>query len=163
MAEYLIQSLEAADNVVVRLDTQVVDGIGERRLRGLVLEERTTGQRERVPAAALFVEIGGEPHTDWLPAAVVRDERGFLLTGRNLRTSDGMAAWPLERLPLPLETSLPGVFAAGDVRRGAVRRVAAAAGDGAVAIRSVHEYRDELAAPERRMATPVLAAARGAR
>jgi thioredoxin reductase (NADPH) len=140
MADYLVQRIRETANIVVRLNTQVVDGIGERRLRGLELREGSSGERERVPASALFVEIGGEPQTGWLPDAVARGERGSILTGRNLRADQGATVWTLDRAPLPLETSLPGVFAAGDVRRGAANRVASAVGDGAVAIRSVHEY-----------------------
>lgn len=140
MADYLVQRIRETPNILVRPNTRVVDGIGERRLRGLELQGGASGGRERVPASALFVEIGGEPQTGWLPEAVARDERGAVVTGRNLAAGRGTAVWPLDRSPLPLETSLPGVFAAGDVRRGAANRVAAAVGDGAVAIRSVHEY-----------------------
>jgi thioredoxin reductase (NADPH) len=140
MSDYLIQRLGAADNIDVRLQTEVVDCIGERRLRGLVLEERATGRREDVAAAALFAEIGGEPHTHWLPESVARDEHGYILTERDVSTDPGRLMWPLERPPFSLETSVPGVFAAGDVRHGTAKRVAPAIGEGAVAIRSVHEY-----------------------
>jgi thioredoxin reductase (NADPH) len=140
MSDYLIQRLGAADNIDVRLQTEVVDCIGERRLRGLVLEERATGRREDVAAAALFAEIGGEPHTHWLPESVARDEHGYILTERDVSTGLGRLMWPLERPPFSLETSVPGVFAAGDVRHGTAKRVAPAIGEGAVAIRSVHEY-----------------------
>ncbi len=140
MSDYLIQRLRATDNVDVRLNTEVVDCVGKRRLRGLVLADRTTDARETVAAAALFVEIGGEPHSDWLPERVARDERGYLLTGRELGADPERAMWPLDRLPFPLETSVPGVFAPGDVRRGAAKRMAPAVGEGAIAIRSVHEY-----------------------
>jgi thioredoxin reductase (NADPH) len=149
MSDYLIQRIGAAQNVAVRLDTRVVDATGERRLRGLVLEEDATGTREHVPTTALFVEIGGEPHTEWLPPALMRDEQGRLLTGRNLQSDQGLEAWPRDRTPFPLETSVPGVFAAGDVRRGSANRVASAVGDGAVVIRSVHAYLDEGAGTER--------------
>jgi thioredoxin reductase (NADPH) len=135
----------------------VVDCHGERRLRGLVLEERATGRRAHVAAAALFVEIGGEPHTDWLPESVARDERGYILTERDASTNPGRPMWPLERSPFSLETSVPGVFAAGDVRHGTAKRVAPAIGEGAVAIRSVHEYLGQRERPER--STPALAAA----
>jgi thioredoxin reductase (NADPH) len=150
MSDYLIQRIAAAENVVVRCNTRVIDGLGEYRLRGLILEDRASGARDRVPATALFVEIGGEPHTDWLPWTVARDRQGHILTGRNLQTDTAfLSAWPLDRLPLPLETSLPGVFAAGDVRRGSANRVASAVGDGAVVIRSVHEYLGEGMVAER--------------
>ena len=89
--------------------------------------------------------IGAEPHTDWLPDAIERDERGFLLTGRDLTRQGGATGWPLERAPLLLETSMPGVFAVGDVRYGSVKRVASAVGEGAIAVTLVHEYVAEIA------------------
>lgn len=148
MSDYLIQRIEAAEHVEVRLNTRVVNGIGERRLRGLVIERGSQRERESVSAAALFVEIGGEAHTDWLPETVSRDKQGTVLTGRDLLTAPaGLARWPLKRMPLPMETSVPGVFAAGDVRHGSIDRVASAVGDGALAIRSVHEYLGEGAVP----------------
>ncbi|MBO0831000.1 MAG: hypothetical protein J2P29_03420, partial [Actinobacteria bacterium] len=98
--------------------------------------DRATGRDETVPAAALFVMIGATPHTDWLPGDVARDRHGFILTGRDVPGNDSgdMA------IPLPLETSLPGVFAAGDVRAGSVKRVASAVGEGSVAIPQVHQH-----------------------
>jgi thioredoxin reductase (NADPH) len=140
MSEYLIQELEQAPNVAVRLRTQVVGGLGGRRLDGLVLRHRDSETIEEVPAAALFVMIGGEPRTEWL-AGVARDDRGYVLTGHDLLGPDGtVAAWPLARPPLLLETSIPGVFAAGDVRHRSVKRVASAVGEGAVAVQLVHQY-----------------------
>jgi thioredoxin reductase (NADPH) len=139
MSEYLIQEIDQAPNVAVRLRTQVADGLGGRRLEGLVLRGGD-GSLEEVPAAALFVMIGGEPRTEWL-AGLSRDDRGYVLTGHDL-LSDGRApsGWPLERPPLLLETSVPGVFAAGDVRHRSVKRVASAVGEGAVAVQLVHQY-----------------------
>jgi thioredoxin reductase (NADPH) len=140
MSDYLIQELAQAPNVTVRLRTLVVGGLGSHRLEGLVLRHRDTGTIEEVPAAALFVMIGGEPRTEWL-AGVERDERGYVLTGHDLLGPDGAAAgWPLQRPPLLLETSIPGVFAAGDVRHRSVKRVASAVGEGAVAVQLVHQY-----------------------
>jgi thioredoxin reductase (NADPH) len=140
MSDYLIQELEQAPNVTVRLRTQVVGGLGHHRLDGLVLRQLDSGAIEEVPAAALFVMIGGEPRTEWL-AGVERDERGYILTGHDLLGPDGAAAgWPLQRPPLLLETSIPGVFAAGDVRHRSVKRVASAVGEGAVAVQLVHQY-----------------------
>jgi thioredoxin reductase (NADPH) len=139
MSEYLIQELEQAPNVAVRLRTQVTDGLGGHRLEGLVLRTGD-GSLQEVPAAALFVMIGGEPRTDWL-AGLARDDRGYIVTGHDLlRDGHAPAGWPLERPPLLLETSLPGVFAAGDVRHRSVKRVASAVGEGAIAVQLVHEY-----------------------
>jgi thioredoxin reductase (NADPH) len=141
MSEYLIQELEAAENIDVRFETTVVDGGGEGRLEHLLLENLGSGSTEVVPATALFVLIGAEPHTGWLPDEVERDKRGYVLTGQDLlRDGHLPQGWQLGRAPLLMETSMPGVFAVGDVRRGSVKRVASAAGAGAIAIQSVHEY-----------------------
>ena len=92
-------------------------------------------------AAALFVLIGAQPHTEWLPASILRDGRGFILTGSDLTNGGDRSSSAMpQRRPLPLETSIPGVFAAGDVRHGSVKRVAAAVGEGGIAIQSVHQY-----------------------
>ena len=142
MSDYLIRELDATENIAVRFNSQVVDGGGEGRLECLVLRDSTSGLTETVPAAALFVLIGAEPHTSWLPREIERDRRGFIVTGADLLRDDGHPppGWPLGRLPLPMETSMPGVFAAGDVRHGSVKRVASAVGAGAIAIQSVHEH-----------------------
>jgi thioredoxin reductase (NADPH) len=145
MSEYLIRELAAAGNVELRFRTRVVDGGGAGWLERLVLAD-AAGATETVPAAALFVLIGAQPHTDWLPPALARDPGGYLLTGDDLlRDGRPPAGWPLARPPLPLETSVPGVFAAGDVRHGSTKRVATAVGEGAAAIQSVHRH---LAAPD---------------
>jgi thioredoxin reductase (NADPH) len=142
MSDYLITQLEATRNVDVRLGTRIVDGHGEYRLQALTVEDVRTGRRERLPAAAAFVLIGGQPRTEWLRDVLALDERGFILTGRDLPPQ----AWPLPRAPLPFETSLPGVLAAGDARFGSVKRVAGAAGEGSVAVGAVHQYLVELSA-----------------
>jgi thioredoxin reductase (NADPH) len=136
MSDYLITQITAAPNIAVRLHTRVVDGGGAERLERLTLEDVQTGQREEVAAAALFVLIGAEPRTEWLREAIVCDDRGYLLAGRDVPGE----AWALQRAPLPFETSMPGVFAVGDVRHGSVKRVAGAAGEGSVAIGSIHQY-----------------------
>jgi thioredoxin reductase (NADPH) len=142
MSDYLVQEIEEAPTVAVRLDTRVVDGLGSWRLEGLVLRRRGDSATEEVPAAALFVMIGAEPHTDWL-TGVERDDQGYVLTGHDLLGPDGLpAGWPHRRPPLLLETSIPGVFAAGDVRHRSVKRVASAVGEGAVAVQLVHQYLD---------------------
>jgi thioredoxin reductase (NADPH) len=136
MSDYLITQIAATPNVTVRLRTRVVDGAGEERLDRLTLEDGQTGQREEVAAGALFILIGAEPRTEWLREAIACDDRGYLLTGRDMPGE----AWSLQRAPLPFETSMPGVFAVGDVRHGSVKRVAGAVGEGSVAIGSIHQY-----------------------
>jgi thioredoxin reductase (NADPH) len=141
MSDYLVQEIGQAPNVAVRLGTQVADGLGGWRLEGLVLRGCADGATEEVPAAALFVMIGAEPRTDWLDGVVERDDRGYILTGHDLLGPGGLpAGWPHRRPPLLLETSIPGVFAAGDVRHRSVKRVASAVGEGAVAVQLVHQY-----------------------
>ena len=132
MSHYLIQAVEAAPNVTVRTDTAVVGGGGEGHLQQLVLRD-DAGQDTTVAADALFVLIGARPQTEWLPADIARDEYGFLVTGEDVTAED----WPLERRPLSLETSMPCVFAAGDVRHASIKRLAAAAGEGSIAIQLV--------------------------
>ena len=135
MSHYLVHELEGTPNVEVRVDTEVVDGGGDGRLQHLVLRKGATGEQETVAADGLFVLIGARPHVDWLPEEIATDRRGFLLTGADLTGDHG---WPLERSPLLLETSMPGVFAAGDVRHGSTKRVASAVGEGSIAIETVH-------------------------
>ncbi len=141
MSEYLIKEIAGTANIAVRPNTVVTGAGGTGRLENLILQDRLSGTTETVPAAAVFVLIGAEPRTQWLPDAVVRDRWGFLVTGTDLM-SDGHPpeGWPLPRPPMFLETSLPGVFAVGDVRRGSVKRVASAVGEGSIAIRFIHDY-----------------------
>jgi thioredoxin reductase (NADPH) len=136
MSRYLVRQVEATPKVDVRVGTEVVDGGGAGRLEHLVLRDRKTGREQTVPADGLFLMIGARPHTDWLPPDIARDERGFVVTGPDLGDED---SWPLDRRPLQLETSVPGVFAAGDVRNGSVKRVASAVGEGSVAIQMLHQ------------------------
>ena len=144
MSSYLVQAIESAANVDVRTRTEVVDGRGEESLESITLADRAADTVEEVPASALFIMIGGEPHTQWLPGEMARDSHGYLVTGRQLRDCPD-SAWECEREPLTLETSIPGVFAAGDVRQGSFKRVAAAVGEGATVVRLVHEYLDDQA------------------
>jgi thioredoxin reductase (NADPH) len=140
MSDYLIKEIEATPAISVRLETEVIDGHGGDRLEGLTLRDKRKGRAERVPADALFVLIGGEPRTEWLPKAV-QLEGGYILTGRDIvRDASHPSRWALDRAPLPLETSVPGVFAAGDVRYRSIKRVASAVGDGSTAVRVAHEY-----------------------
>jgi thioredoxin reductase (NADPH) len=141
MSDYLVTVIGASPNIRVLVRTEVVDGSGADGLSSLTLLDRDSGRRREVPAAALFVLIGAEPRTEWLAGSVACDDRGFVLTGTDLGDGEGPGrGWPLRRPPMLLETSLPGVFAAGDVRHRSVKRVAAAAGEGATAIQLVHDY-----------------------
>jgi len=136
MSHYLAREVEAAANVEVRLATEVVGGGGDGTLERLVLRDRDDGATETVAADALFLMIGACPNSDWLPAGLARDRGGYVRTGTDL---DGDESWSLDRRPFALETSMPGVFAAGDVRHGSMNRVASAVGEGSAAIRIVHE------------------------
>jgi len=148
MSDYLVQQIEATPNVTRRMRHEVVDGHGRGRLEGLTLRDRDSGETTAVDASAVFVLIGAEPRTDWLHGVVERDERGYVLTGRDLvEGGRPPTGWPLQRAPLLLETSLPGVFAAGDVRYRSVKRVASAVGEGAIAVQLVHEYLAEPTGP----------------
>jgi thioredoxin reductase (NADPH) len=140
MSDYLIREIEASGNITVRLRTEVRDGHGDDHLEALTLYDKASGRAEQVPAAALFVLIGGEPRTQWLPATV-QLARGYILTGRDVvQDRSHPICWPPGRVPLPLETSVAGVFAAGDARHRSIKRVASAVGDGATAVRLVHDY-----------------------
>jgi thioredoxin reductase (NADPH) len=141
MSDYLVRQIQATPNVAVRLLTRVVGGHGDTRLESLTLEDNQA-QQEEVPAAAVFVMIGAKPHTDWLAPALSLDKDGFILTGRDIPGTN----WALKREPYPFETSRLGVFAAGDVRHGSVKRVAGAVGEGSVAVGSVHRHLAEPAA-----------------
>jgi thioredoxin reductase (NADPH) len=141
MSDYLVRQVESLPNVKVRLRSEVVDGRGRGRLEALTLRDNAAGTVEEVPAAALFVMIGAEPHTAWLGNLVACDRHGYVMTGLDLlQAGKPPANWPLERPPMLLETAVPGVFAAGDVRHRSVKRVAAAVGSGAIALQLVHEY-----------------------
>ena len=144
MSEYLIREIDAAPNVDVTHRVEVVGGAGNGHLESLMLEDRKSGTRRNVRADALFVLIGSQPQAEWLGDSVARDRWGFILTGPDLLAGDG-GHWRLDRPPLPLETSLPGVFAVGDVRQGSIKRVASAVGEGAAAIPLVHRGLEAMA------------------
>jgi len=136
MSEYLVRQIEATDNIQARLGCQVVGGGGDGRLEHLVLRDIGSQTEAAVEASALFLLIGAQPNSDWLPPDIERDEQGFVLTGADVSQR---RAWPLDRSPFLLETSMPGVFAAGDVRRGGAKRVASAVGEGSIAIQFLHQ------------------------
>ena len=141
MSEYLVQEITSTPNIAVRLNVVVTGGAGTGCLESLTLQDRRSGMTQTVPATAVFVLIGAEPRTHWLPGSIVRDRGGFVVTGSDLLAGGYRPGnWPLPRPPLLLESSLPGVFAVGDVRHGSVKRVASAVGEGSAAIRLVHDY-----------------------
>jgi thioredoxin reductase (NADPH) len=141
MSYYLIEQLQALDNVSVRLETEIEECHGDGHLEALTLRHTPTGRSERVDTGHAFVFIGAEPRTDWLEGVLDRDGHGFVVTGPDL-VVDGSPprGWPLDRDPWPLESSVPGVFVAGDVRADSVKRVASAVGDGAMAVTLAHRY-----------------------
>ena len=140
MSDYLVRQIDNTANVHVRYRSEVAGGGGDGRLEHVLVRDRDSGRTESLPAGGLFVLIGAQPFTGWLPDAIARDQWGFILTG-----PDAAPHWPLPRAPFLFETTTPGVFAVGDVRHGSVKRVASAVGEGSVAIRFVHDY---LAVPE---------------
>jgi thioredoxin reductase (NADPH) len=151
MSRYLADRIRGHPGIEVLSNCEVQELIGDKELDGVVIHDLATGDRQQRPARAVFVFIGAEPHTAWLGGEIGLDEDGFVLTGHDARLAggdggDGAARWPLEREPLPLETTRPGVFAVGDIRSGAVRRVASAVGEGAMAVRLVHQHLAEVGA-----------------
>jgi thioredoxin reductase (NADPH) len=139
MSKYLIDEISRTSNIVIEAQTQVLEAIGNERLESLRL--RGPAEDSEVPATSLFVFIGAVPVTAWLPSCILRDENGFVLSGSDLR-KDGklLDVWRETREPLLLETSVPGVFVAGDVRHGSIKRVASAVGEGSIAVQFVHQY-----------------------
>jgi thioredoxin reductase (NADPH) len=139
MSRYLVDRIDAHDRIVVRRAAEVVEARGEERLGSVVIREERAGDVD-VAADALFVMIGGRPLTAGVEGWLRRDDHGFLVTGADLASGGGEPAWPLARPPLFLETSQPGLFAAGDVRHGSIKRVASAVGEGAMAVALVHRF-----------------------
>ena len=136
MSAYLVGAIDADPRVDVRTTTEVVAGEGDGRLERVVLRDKTSGTEDTLRADGMFVMIGAEPRTDWLPEAVERDKHGFVLTGADAAGR----GWLIERKPHPYETTVPGVFAVGDVRSGSVKRVASAVGEGSVVVSQLHQY-----------------------
>ena len=142
MSQYLVERIHATANITVAVRSEVASLDGIDHLEKVTIRNVATGAEQTVPTTALFVFIGAIPHTDWLAGVVARDERGFVLTGPDLAERD-LTGWPLDRRPHLLEASVPGVFAAGDVRHGSIKRVASAVGEGSVAVMFVHRYLSE--------------------
>ena len=139
MSKYLIDEIESTSNIVLESKTKVVEAFGEERLEALRLSGPAGEQK--VPASSLFVFIGAAPGTEWLPDSILRDEKGFLLAGPDLRHEGKLPeSWREAREPFLLESSIPGVFVAGDVRHGSVKRVASAVGEGSIAVQFAHQY-----------------------
>ena len=140
MSRYLVDRICATPNIIVRAASEVESVAGDIRLEEVVVRDLRTGETETLSTHGLFVFIGAQPQTGWLEGSVARDSRGFVLSGRELLAEDCSPGWSLERDPFLLETSTPGVFVAGDVRRGSIKRVASAVGEGAMAVQLIHEY-----------------------
>ena len=140
MSKYLVERISGAANIDVRLNTEVVAGRGDGHLEQITVVDRGADAKEDLPTNSLFVYIGASPRTDWLGDGVARDSKGFVITGTDLLTRDEHPRWPLQRIPFVLETSVPGVFAAGDVRLDSMKRVASAVGEGAMSVYLVHRY-----------------------
>jgi thioredoxin reductase (NADPH) len=145
MSSYLIDQINGTANITVLGKTEIKEAMGNDRLEQVVIGNIETGTSETKQADALYIFIGSRPYTDWLCEAVIRNKKGFIETGRDVKSYDDFGKiWKLEREPYLLETSAPGIFAAGDVRANAMNRVASAVGEGSMAISFVHKYLAEV-------------------
>ena len=140
MSRYLIDTIEDTPNITVRTNAEVAAAHGDEQLERITMRDRAGGADEEMELAAMFVFIGARPQTEWLPSDVARDKRGFVLAGSELLLEDVRPRWRLERDPYLLETTMPGLFVAGDVRSQSMKRVASAVGEGSMAVSFVHEY-----------------------
>jgi thioredoxin reductase (NADPH) len=140
MSHYLVARIHDTPNIDVRLQTEVVAGSGDGHLEQITVHDHARGTKEDVDTNWLFVFIGATPHTEWLGEDVARDGKGFVITGPDLLARTDPPRWPLPRPPFALETTVPGVFAAGDVRLDSMKRVASAVGEGAMAVYMIHRY-----------------------
>jgi thioredoxin reductase (NADPH) len=141
MSQYLVDQIGATENIIVQVNSSVIEAKGEDSLEALTIVNNINGEQETVAANSLFIFIGAVPHTDWLEGIVERDERGFILTGPDL-FKDGKRpkGWYADREPYLLETSVPGIFAVGDVHHGSVKRVASGVGEGSICVSFIHQY-----------------------
>lgn len=141
MSQYLVDQIRQTENIHVELNSQVVGVSGDEHLEGVSILCSTSGETQKVPTNHLFIFIGAAPRTDWLAEVLLREEKGYILTGADLMP-DGKRpkGWPLDRDPWLLEACVPGVFIAGDVRYRSVKRVASGVGEGANAVQFVHQY-----------------------
>jgi thioredoxin reductase (NADPH) len=146
MSQYLIEQIAATPNIEVLTYTEVAAVHGENNLEALTLLHNDTGLTEQVETKSLFIFIGAKPETDWLEGVVARDERGFIYAGADLKKHQHFRGWNRTRDPFLLETSVPGIFVAGDVRHNSVKRVASGVGEGSIAIMFVHRYLAEVGA-----------------
>ena len=141
MSQYLIDQIESQDNIEVLVHTEVEEVIGKNQLETIRIKDKVTDEVRSIPANAMFIFIGAEPHSELVSGVVETNRAGFILTGQDLiRENNKPKGWKLKRDPYLLETSVPGIFAAGDIRQGAVRRVASAVGEGAISVSFVHQY-----------------------
>lgn len=140
MSQYLVARIKSTPNIELRPATTIVEVKGKDRVESIVTEEMKSKQRDELSIEALFVSIGATPHTGWLAETLQLDEYGFIITGKNLTAHAGLEEWPLDRWPFHLETNIPGVFAAGDVRHASVKRIGSAVGEGTMAVQFVHDH-----------------------
>ena len=141
MSQYLIDQINDTENIEVKTNTVVTEALGEEKLEAIKIQDHITGKELELPAAAMFIFIGAKSHSGMVAGVVARNSAGFIRAGRTLmRNGSRPKGWNLKRDPLPLETNIPGIFVAGDVRDEAVRRVASAVGEGAIAVSQVHQY-----------------------
>ena len=145
MSSYLIDQIKTVNNISVCVCREILEAQGDEKLQQLVIKNIATGETYTEDAAALYIFIGAKPFTDWLSDEIITNDKGFIETGRDLQHYDDFKkVWKLERDPYLLETSCAGIFAAGDVRAGAMNRVASAVGEGSMAISFVHKYLAEI-------------------
>jgi thioredoxin reductase (NADPH) len=156
MSRYLVDQIEATPNIEVITHTEVVEALGGEHLESLKIRNEETGITQTIPASAVFIFIGAKPRTDWLADLIAMDNRGFIYTGSDLPKAEGSSlpkGWKLDRQPFLLETNVPGIFAAGDVIHGSIKRVASAVGAGSICVQMIHQHLALLSGLAERAAT----------